>query len=74
MIKERETRMDDRPGCLGGLLRIGIISAAYTWLQKNLGFGRGGCGGVGCGVILILLLIVLLCGTCTGTNWFDFSF
>jgi hypothetical protein len=66
--------MNERPGCLGGLLRLTIISVAYKWLQKNLGFGKGGCGGVGCGVILILLLIVLVCGTCTGTNWFHFSF
>ncbi len=66
--------MNDRPGCLGGLLRIGIISVAYSWLQKNLGFGKGGCGGLGCGVILVILLIVLVCGTCTGTNWFHLSF
>lgn len=67
--------MDDRPGCLGGLLRLTIITAAFNWLQKNLGFGRGAsCSGIGCGVILVLLFIVLVCGTCTGTNWLDLSF
>ncbi len=67
--------MDDRPGCLGGLLRLTIITAAYNWLQKNLGFGRGAsCSGIGCGVILLLIFIVLVCGTCTNTSWFDFSF
>jgi hypothetical protein len=66
--------MNDRPGCLGGLLRIAIIGAVYTWLQENLGFHKGGCGGVGCGVILVILLLVLVCGTCTGTNWFHVGF
>jgi apolipoprotein N-acyltransferase len=67
--------MDDRPGCLGGLLRLTIIAAAFNWLQKQFGVGRGAsCSGCGCGVILLLIFIVLVCGTCAGTNWFDFSF
>ena len=67
--------MDNRPGCLGGLLRLTIITAAFDWLEHRFGFGRGvSCSGCGCGVILLLIFIVLVCGTCSGTNWFDFSF
>ena len=62
--------MNDRPGCLGGLFRLTIITAAFGWLEKRFGFGRGAsCGGCGCGVVLLLIFIVLVCGTCAGTNW-----
>ena len=67
--------MDNRPGCLGGLLRLTIITAAFDWLEHRFGFGRGvSCSGCGCGVILLLIFIVLVCGTCSGTNWFHISF
>jgi len=60
---------------LGGLLRLTIITAAFDWLQKRFGFGRGAsCGGCGCGMILLLIFIVLVCGTCAGTDWFHISF
>jgi len=46
------------------------MTAAFSWLEKRFGFGRGvSCGGCGCGVILLLIFIVLVCGTCAGTNW-----
>lgn len=62
--------MNDRPGCLGGLFRLAILTAVFDWLQDRFGFGRGAsCTGIGCGVILALLFIVLFCGTCTGTDW-----
>jgi hypothetical protein len=67
--------MDDRPGCLGGILRLAFITAVFNWLQDHLGFGRGAsCTGIGCGLILLLIFIVLVCGTCTGTDWFHLSF
>jgi hypothetical protein len=67
--------MDRRPGCLGGLLRLAFLTALFDWLQDRFGFGRGAsCGGIGCGLILLFLFIVLVCGTCTGTNWGQFSF
>ena len=66
--------MDERPGCLGGLLRIAIIGAVYKWLQSNFGFRRGGCCGIGCGAVLVILLILFVCGTCAGTDWFRLGF
>ena len=67
--------MDDRPGCLGGILKLAFISAIFNWLQDRFGFGRGAsCSGIGCGLILLLIFIVLVCGTCTGTDWFHLSF
>lgn len=63
--------MDDRPGCLGGLFRLTLITAAYNWLQRQFGFRRGGCAGAGCGLILLFIFIVLVCGTCTNTDWFS---
>lgn len=67
--------MNRRPGCLGGFLRLAIINAVFDFLQRRFGFGRGAsCGGIGCGMILLLIFIVLVCGTCTGTDWTQFSF
>jgi hypothetical protein len=67
--------MNRRPGCLGGLLRLAFITAIFDWLQDRFGFGRGAsCGGIGCGLILLFIFIVLVCGTCTGTDWLRISF
>jgi hypothetical protein len=67
--------MDRRPGCLGGLFRLAIIAAVFDWLQDRFGFGRGAsCGGIGCGMILLLIFIILVCGTCATTDWFSLSF
>jgi hypothetical protein len=27
------------------------------------------CTGIGCGFILLMLFLVLVCGTCAGTDW-----
>jgi hypothetical protein len=64
----------DRPGCLGGLLRLFALRWVYGWLQDNVGRGRGGCVGGGCGVILFIIFVVMACGIVTGTNWFEFGF
>jgi hypothetical protein len=62
--------MDNRPGCLGGLFRLAIIAAVFDWLQDRFGFGRGAsCTGIGCGMILLFFFILLVCGTCAGTDW-----
>ena len=67
--------MSQRPGCLGGLLRLAIINAVFDFLQRRFGFGRGAsCGGIGCGLILLLIFIVLVCGTCTSVDWTQLSF
>ncbi len=67
--------MDRRPGCLGGLLRLAFIAAIFDWLQDRFGFGRGmSCGSIGCGLILLVIFVLLVCGTCTSTDWLRLSF
>ena len=66
--------MDDRPGCLGGLLRLFALGWLFDFLQDNVGFGRGGCGGIGCGLILLMLFVFFGCSILFGTNWFEFGF
>ena len=66
--------MDDRPGCLGGLFRLFALNWIFDWLQDNVGYGRGGCAGFGCGSILLIVFVLMLCGIIFGTNWFDFGF
>jgi hypothetical protein len=62
--------MERRPGCLEGLFKLAILTAAFDWLQDRFGFGRKtSCFSLGCGVILLFLFVVLVCGTCTGTEW-----
>lgn len=67
--------MNDRPGCLSGLLKLTFLNFIFDFLQERFGFGRGvSCSGCGCGVILLVLLIIFSCSVITGTNWFEFGF
>ncbi len=67
--------MDDRPGCLSGLLKLFLLNTLFDFLQDRFGFGRGvSCGGCGCGLILLLLSIAFTCSILFGTNWLDFGF
>lgn len=67
--------MDERPGCLGGLLRLALLGWLFDWLQDNFGFGRGvSCTGCGCGIILTLLFLAFACSTLFSTNWFELGF
>jgi hypothetical protein len=67
--------MEQRRGCLGGLLQLAFLAATLDWLERRFGFGRGcSCSGMGCGLILLLLFLLLVCGTCSGTDWFHLSF
>jgi hypothetical protein len=62
--------MNNRPGCLAGILKILALGWLFDWLQDNFGFGKGcSCSGIGCGIILLLIFMALLCSTITGTNW-----
>ncbi len=65
--------MDNRPGCLSGLLKLFLLDRLFNWLQGRFGFGRG-CMGVGCGVILLVIFIVLACSIATNTNWLRLGF
>lgn len=62
--------MERRPGCLVGLFKLAFLNVVFDWLQDRFGFGRGcSCTGMGCGVILTILFVILVCSTCTGTDW-----
>lgn len=62
--------MERRPGCLVGLFQLFLVNRVYGWLQENFGFGSGSCTGVGCGVILLIVLLMVSCSICAGTDWF----
>ncbi|MBN2386226.1 MAG: hypothetical protein JXB85_04345 [Anaerolineales bacterium] len=62
---------NDRPGCLVGLLKLFLLDKLFDWLQGRFGFGKGTCGGIGCGVILLILSTILVCSVVFGTDWFD---
>ncbi len=67
--------MNERPGCLSGLLKLFLLDVVFDWLQRRFGFGRGcSCTGCGCGFILLILFIALSCSVVFNTNWFNFGF
>ena len=70
----KEDRMNNRPGCLSGLLKLFLIDSVFDWAQRKFGFGRGGCCGCGCGVVLFIVFVGLVCSVSTGTNWGNFGF
>lgn len=62
---------DQRRGCLGGLLQMFMLTAAFDWLERRFGFGRGvSCTGCGCGLIILIVFLILLCNIVGGTDWF----
>ncbi len=61
--------MRDNEGCLEGLFKLFLLTAAFDWLQDRFGFGRGGCMGCGCGLVLLVIFLLLVCSTITGTDW-----
>lgn len=61
---------NNRPGCLTGLLELFLLDKLFDWLQRRFGFGRGcSCTGIGCGFILLIVFIVLACGTFFNIDW-----
>ena len=71
-ILTMEVIMNNRPGCLQGLLRLALLNWIFDFLQERFGFGRGcSCTGIGCGFILLILFLVFSCSILTGTNWFS---
>ena len=69
-----DEHLQDRPGCFGGLFRLFALGWITDFLQDNVGFGRGGCGGTGCGVVILAIAVIFGCSVIFGTNWFNFSF
>ncbi len=63
--------MDNRPGCLSGLIKLALLGWLFDWLQDNFGMGRGlSCTGCGCGLILMIIFLVIACNIILNTNWF----
>jgi len=69
-----EIRMNNRPGCLSGLLKLFFVEKIFDWLQGRFGFGRGGVCGCGCGLVLFIVLVGLVCSILTGTDWTHIGF
>jgi hypothetical protein len=68
---KKENAVNDRPGCLSGLLKLAFLNFIFDFLQERFGFGKGlSCTGCGCGFILLIILIALSCSVITGTDWF----
>ena len=64
---------DDRPGCLGGLLRLALLTWLFEFLEERFGFGKGcSCSGVGCGVVFLVLFVILACYILATTRWGHF--
>jgi hypothetical protein len=64
----------NRPGCLSGLLKLFFLRTGYDWMQRRVGYGRGGCMGCGCGTLLLIIGAVILFSILFGTEWTDFRF
>lgn len=65
--------MDNRPGCLSGLLKLFLLDSLFDWLQNRFGFGQG-CLGFGCGIILLIIFVGLVCSVLSGTDWSQLRF
>jgi hypothetical protein len=66
--------MDNRPGCLSGLLKLFLLDRLFNWLQSRIGFGSGSCLGFGCGIFLLILFLLLALSVITGTDWLRIGF
>ncbi|GIV66855.1 MAG: hypothetical protein KatS3mg047_1248 [Bellilinea sp.] len=66
--------MENRPGCLSGLLKLFLLDRLFRWLQSRFGFGSGSCVGCGCGMILLILFVLIALSIITGTDWFRIGF
>jgi hypothetical protein len=64
-----EGDVNDRPGCLVGLLKLFLLDRVFNWLQSTIGFGKGGCWGCGCGIILVIIFLILFISIIFGTDW-----
>jgi hypothetical protein len=66
--------MNERPGCLAGLLKLFLVDAIFDFFLEKVGFGRGGCCGCGCGVIMLIISTAITCSILLGTDWLKFGF
>jgi hypothetical protein len=67
--------MNDRPGCLSGVVKLIMLGWLFDWLQDRFGFGKGcSCTGIGCGCIMFFVFVAVACSVLTGTNWLQLNF
>jgi hypothetical protein len=66
--------MNNRRGCLSGLLELFLLDKVFDWLQGRFGTGRGGCAGCGCGLILMIIFVLLAFSVLFNTNWTHLGF
>ncbi|HMN61664.1 MAG TPA: hypothetical protein PJ988_14940 [Anaerolinea sp.] len=62
--------MNDRAGCLVGLLKISLLRWVYDGLQRTFGWKSNSCMGCGCGLILFVVFILVFLSIIFGTDWF----
>jgi hypothetical protein len=63
--------VERRQGCLQGLLELFLLNQIFNWGESRFGYGRGcSCTGFGCGTIMLIVFLVLVCQIIFGTNWF----
>ena len=60
---------NNRPGCLGGLLRLALLRWVFDGLQKLFGFRSKSCFGCGCGLILLVLFVMIALSIIFNTDW-----
>jgi hypothetical protein len=63
-----------RQGCLSGLMQMAFLNWIYRAAQTKFGAGRGGCAGLSCGAVLLILFIIFSCMIIFGTDWFALRF
>ena len=62
--------MNQRPGCISGLIKLFFLDWVLDALQGKFGFGKGcSCSGCGYGLILLLIFVALFCSIVSGTDW-----
>lgn len=67
--------MNDRRGCLGGLLELFLLTSLFNWLEERFGFGRGcSCTGIGCGLVFLLIFMCAVCSLVFNVDWTSFRF
>ena len=65
---------DERPGCLGGLLQLFLLSKIYNWGQEKFGAKRGGCCGCVIGLVLFVIFVMLVLRIVFNVDWTSISF
>ena len=67
--------MNERRGCLGGLIELFFLKTLFDWLQSRFGFGQGcSCTGIGCGVIILIVFACAFCSIVFNVDWTSFRF